>query len=380
MGQSIHDLAFLAARAKHNISLMEMGIEFLDLIKRQLPHATDEELDHFEDQVRVLRDDLQEYEEDSAEFAEALDARDIQENGAPAWYQQGLDEGREGSQWQTPATPPRPTTNDAPPNQKSKYQRAKERGYYQCIVDNCNKRRASHSRYCRKHGGKDQQCVVAECTTRARHGRLCKKHADPQSKPQCEHQGCDNIAQSKGLCHSHNPDIRKCQRCRIVRPKYSSTRCSRCYGPRASSAESLLRPLITGAYQEALLNRRLTGTLRPDVTLFTAWGGVLCIEIDELSHTLYTAEREVARELKIAEALDKPVVFLRLNPDPIKDQFGHTIRLGLRQRFAALMEEVNELMVKRPRGVRKGKPFTILLYYSYQREQEIVRARRAFNI
>jgi hypothetical protein len=116
------------------------------------------------------------------------------------------------------------------------------------------------------------------------------------------------------------------------------------------------------------------------VTLFTAWGGVLCIEIDELSHTLYTAEREVARELKIAQALDKPVVFLRLNPDPIKDQFGHTIRLGLRQRFAALMEEVNELMVKRPRGVRKGKPFTILLYYSYQREQEIVRARRAFNV
>lgn len=119
-------------------------------IQRQLPHATDEELDNFEDQVRVLRedqvrvlrDDLQEYEEDSAEFAEALDARDIQENGAPAWYQEGLDEGREGSQWQSPATPPRPTTNDAPPNQKSKYQRAKERGYYQGIVDNCSKRRA----------------------------------------------------------------------------------------------------------------------------------------------------------------------------------------------------------------------------------------------
>lgn len=104
------------------------------------------------------------------------------------------------------------------------------------------------------------------------------------------------------------------------------------------------------------------------------------MEVDELSHTLYTAEREVSREVKIAQALDKPVVFLRLNPDPIKDQTGHTIRLGLRQRFALLMEEIAELMVKRPRGVRKGKPFTILLFYSYQREVEIVRARRAFNV
>lgn len=81
-------------------------------IQRQLPQATDEELDNFEDQVRVLRADLQEYEEDSTEFAAALDARDIQQNGAPEWYQQGLDEGREGSQWQAPATPPRSTTQN----------------------------------------------------------------------------------------------------------------------------------------------------------------------------------------------------------------------------------------------------------------------------
>jgi len=382
MGQSIHDLAFLAARAKHNISLMEMGIEFLDLIKRQLPYATEEELDHFEDQVRVLREDMQEYEEDSTEFAEALEARDIQVNGAPEWYQQGLDEGREGSQWpQPPSTPPRPTTNnDAPPNQKSKYQRAKERGYYQCVVEDCNKRRASHSRYCRRHGGKDQMCIVPDCSTRARHGRLCKKHAGPQLKPQCEFNGCNNIAQSKGLCHTHNPGIRKCRRCHIVRPKYSARLCSRCGGPRISAAETLFRPLVTTTYPDAILNRRLVQTLRPDVVLNTLWGGIICVEIDEDSHTLYTAEREVEREIKIAAALTKPVIFVRLNPDSIKDQFGHTIRLGLRQRFTALMEEVNELMVKRPRGVRKGKPFTILLYYSYQREQEIIRARRAFNV
>lgn len=120
MGQSIQGNVVLGASSKES---KEMDIEFLDLIKRQLPYATEEELDHFEDQVRVLREDMQEYEEDSTEFAEALQARDIQVNGAPEWYRQGLDEGREGSQWpQLPSTPPRPTQNDAPPNQKSKYQ------------------------------------------------------------------------------------------------------------------------------------------------------------------------------------------------------------------------------------------------------------------
>lgn len=381
MGHSLDDLSYFAVRAKHNISLMELGVEFLDMMRRHLPHATEEELNDYEANLRELNEDLEEYEGDSDEFAMALAERETTTNGAPEWYQQGLDEGREGSQWtEPPATPPRPTQNDTPPNQKSKYQRAKERGYYQCVVEDCSMRRATHSRYCRRHGGQDQQCIVQECTTRARHGRLCKKHAAPQFKPQCEFHGCENIAQSRGLCHSHNPGIPKCRRCHIVRPKYSSRLCTRCYGPRASAAETLFRPLITTTYPSAKLNRRLVYTLRPDVVLETAWGGILCIEIDETCHSLYTAEREVEREVKIAAALSKPVIFVRLNPDSIKDQFGHTIRLGLRQRFATLMEEVNELMVKRPRGVRKGKPFTILLYYSHQREQEIIRARRAFNV
>lgn len=377
-----HSLLDLAARAEHNISLLELGVKFLDMMHKNLPHATEKDLDEYEANLRELREDLEEYQENSNEFATALAEQEIAINGAPDWYQEGLDEGREGSQWsEAPATPPRSTTqNDEPPNQKSKYQRAKDRGYYQCLVPDCNKRRASHSRYCRRHGGKDQLCVVPDCPTRARHGRLCKKHAGPQLKPQCEFNGCDNIAQSRGLCHSHNPGITKCRGCHIVRPKYSARLCSRCGGPRITAAETLFRPLVTTTYPDAILNRRLVQTLRPDVVLNTLWGGIICVEIDEDSHTLYTAEREVEREVKIAAALTKPVIFVRLNPDSIKDASGHTIRLGLRQRFAALMEEVAELMVKRPRGVRKGKPFTILLYYSYQREQEIVRARRAFNV
>lgn len=425
MGHSIRELAHLMAM---DSNFAQFQIKVLDTLMASLQRfkygnrAVTEELDTIEDQVREIQSDSREingrqrlgfraldtlnteqrtefwetfnevqrrepervYEESEAsEPSEASEGSEteLEVPDSPDWYVQGLEEGREGSQWNTAlCTPQRPTRNDDPPNQKSKYQRAKERGYYRCMVEDCNLHRSTHSRYCRRHGGQDQQCIVPECTTRARHGKLCKRHAGPETKPQCESHGCNNIAQSRGLCHSHNPGIPKCRRCHIVRPKYSSRACSRCYGPRASAAENLLRPLIITTYPDARLNRRLVYTLRPDVTLHTAWGGILCIEIDETCHSLYTAEREVAREVKIAAALSKPVIFVRLNPDSIKDRFGHTIRLGLRQRFATLMEEVAELMVKRPRGVRKGKPFTILLYYSYQREQEIIRARRAFNV
>ena len=181
MGHSLLSLRDLAARAEHNISLLELGVKFLDMMHKNLPHATEEDLDEYEANLRELRGDWEECQENSNEFAAALAEQEIASNGAPDWYQEGLDEGREGSQWpEAPATPPRSTTqNDEPPNQKSKYQRAKDRGYYQCLVP--------------------------DCPTRARHGRLCKKHAGPQLKPQCEFNGCDNIAQSRGLCHSHNP-------------------------------------------------------------------------------------------------------------------------------------------------------------------------------
>lgn len=422
MGHSIRELAHLMAM---DSNLMQMNVKLLDALMGSIqrfkywPRPAIEELDKIEDQMREIQNDYHELTgrqrrgfrvvdsmntEQRTEFWETFnevkrrepervyeESEDSEESedteteaespdypNSPDWYDQGLEEGREGSQWNAALnTPPR---NDEPPRQKSKYQRAKERGYYRCVVEDCAMHRSTHSRYCRRHGGEDQQCIVPECTTRARHGKLCKRHAGPQFKPQCEFHGCNNIAQSRGLCHTHNPGIPKCRRCHIVRPKYSSRACSRCYGPRASAAETLFRPIITAAYPSAKLNRRLVFSLRPDVTLQTAWGGIICVEIDETCHSLYTAEREVEREVKIAAALSKPVIFVRLNPDSIKDRFGHTIRLGLRQRFAALMEEVNELMVKRPRGVRKGKPFTILLYYSHQREQEIIRARRAFNV
>lgn len=425
MGHSIKELAHLMAM---DSNLVKFQIKLVDILMGSIQRfkygtqPVSEELDTIEGQVREIQGDSRELNarqrlgfraldtlntEQRTEFwetynevnrreperlyEESEDSEELEESetevqspdypNSPDWYNRALEEGREGSQWNVALdTPQRPTRNDEPPRQKSKYQRAKERGYYRCVVEDCNLHRASHSRYCRRHGGEDQRCIVPECTTRARHGKLCKRHAGPEFKPQCESHGCNNIAQSRGLCHSHNPSIGKCRRCRIVRPKYSARLCSRCGGPRITAAETLLRPLITTEYPDARLNRSLVHHLRPDVTLFTEWGGILCIEIDEVCHTLYTAEREVEREVKIAAALSKPVIFLRLNPDSIKDKFGHTIRLGLRQRFAALMEEVNELMVRRPRGVRKGKPFTILLYYSHQREQEIIRARRAFNV
>lgn len=421
MGHSIKELAHLMAM---DTNFVQFQIKVIDTLMASLQRfkygnkPATEELDAIEDQVREIRADSGEISgrqrfgfraldtldtEQRTEFWEAFnetrrqepervyeESEDSEETeteteldtpDSPEWYVQGVEEGREGSQWNTALnTPQRPTRNDAPPNQKSRYQRAKERGYYRCLVEDCNLHRASYSRYCRRHGGQDQRCIVPECTTRARHGKLCKRHAAPEIKPQCESHGCNNIAQSRGLCHSHNPSIGKCRRCQIVRPKYSARLCSRCGGPRVTAAETLLRPIIITTYPEAILNRRLVHTLRPDVVLHTAWGGILCLEIDEVCHTLYTAEREVAREVKIAAALDKPVIFVRFNPDSIKTRFGHTIRLGLRQRFTTLMEEIGDLMVRRPRGVRKGKPFTILLYYSYQREQEIIRARRAFNI
>lgn len=104
------------------------------------------------------------------------------------------------------------------------------------------------------------------------------------------------------------------------------------------------------------------------------------MEIDEHSHEIYEAEIEVERELKIARALNKPVVFMRMNPDTIKDRHNQTVRRGLRQRFDFLMEEIENVMHNRPRGVRVGKPLTILYYYSHFREQEIILARRQFNI
>ena len=303
----------------------------------------------------------------------------------PEWYAEGLANGTEGSQFpDLPLAPPTPTNqathNDAPPNQKSKYQRAKERGYHKCIFEDCGKHRASHSRFCRQHGGLDQICKFDGCMTRSRHAGLCKRHAPPQRKPQCTVEGCENIAQSRGLCHSHNPGITKCIQCGIVRPAYYAPVCCRCRGPRASAAETLFRPIIQAKYPDARLNRRLVLTLRPDVTLYTNWGGVLCVEIDEDSHEMYEARHEVEREIKMARALTKPVVFLRMNPDTIRDRHNRTIRRGLRDRFDFLMEEIEDIMRRRPRGVRVGKPLTILYYYSYFREQEIVLARRQFNI
>lgn len=334
---------------------------------------------------------LESSDDDDDEFVGAIvGAQQIEQlEQLPVWYADGLEDGHEGSQWPmypppaqaAPATPTnQPTRNNIIPDQRSKYQRAKDSGYYQCLQPECEKRRTSHSRHCRQHGGRDQECRVDGCVTRARHRGLCKKHAPAEQKPRCSFDGCDNIAQSRGLCHSHNPGIRKCTNCHIVRPAYYAPVCTRCRGPRASAAETLFRAVITAKYPDARLNRRLVLTLRPDVVLYTVWGGVLCLEIDEDCHTLYTAEHEVEREIKIARALNQPVIFMRLNPDTVKDRNGRTIRRGLRQRFEAFMEDIEDLMVRRPRGVRLGRPFTITYYYTWEREQELLRVRRTFNI
>ena len=242
---------------------MEMGIEFLDLIKRQLPHATDEELDNFEDQVRVLREDLQEYEEDSAEFAEALDARISKKMVRQRGTNKDLTKDA-----RVPVASARKHHQDPPPtmHRPTKIQSINE-PRSAAIISVWWTTAASIAR--------PTLATAANTVARINNAWLpmhhtCKAWSPLQEARRSTIQAtmrASRVRQHRpieGTLPPHNPGIPKCQRCHIVRPKYSSRKCSRCYGPRISAAETLFRPLITTTYPSAILNRRLTGALRPD--------------------------------------------------------------------------------------------------------------------
>lgn len=154
-----------STRLKANIALLEK-------MQADLRQSSENELDVIENHLRNMRE----------EFSAVTEV--------PEWYQQGLDEGREGSQWPTltqedmdveivavvaPPSPtaeiletPRPSThNDALPNIKAAYRRHKARGSSElrgfleilksreCIMPECRKKRMNReSRVCRHHANR----------------------------------------------------------------------------------------------------------------------------------------------------------------------------------------------------------------------------------
>ena len=146
---------------------LKANIALLDKMQAELRQSSDNELDVIENHLRNMRE----------EFSAVTEV--------PEWYQQGLDEGREGSQWPTltqedmdveivavvaPPSPsaeiletPRPssTHNDAPPNIKAAYRRHKARGSSEiaksreCIMPECREKRMNReSRVCRHHANR----------------------------------------------------------------------------------------------------------------------------------------------------------------------------------------------------------------------------------
>lgn len=148
-------------------TLLKASIALLDKMQAELRQSSENELDVIENHLRNMRE----------EFCAVTEV--------PEWYQQGLDEGREGSQWPmftqedmdveivaVVASPsptaeiletPRPssTHNDAPPNIKAAYRRHKARGSSEiaksreCIMPECREKRMSReSRVCRHHANR----------------------------------------------------------------------------------------------------------------------------------------------------------------------------------------------------------------------------------
>lgn len=148
-------------------TLLKASIALLDKMQAELRQSSENELDVIENHLRNMRE----------EFSAVTEV--------PEWYQQGLDEGREGSQWPmftqedmdveivaVVASPsstaeiletPRPssTHNDAPPNIKAAYRRHKARGSSEiaksreCIMPECREKRMSReSRVCRHHANR----------------------------------------------------------------------------------------------------------------------------------------------------------------------------------------------------------------------------------
>lgn len=146
---------------------LKANIALLDKMQADLRQSSENELDVIENHLRNMRE----------EFSAVTEV--------PEWYQQGLDEGREGSQWPmftqedmdveivAVVAPPSPTAeiletprrssthNDAPPNIKAAYRRHKARGSSEiaksreCIMPECREKRMSReSRVCRHHANR----------------------------------------------------------------------------------------------------------------------------------------------------------------------------------------------------------------------------------
>lgn len=159
-------------------TLLKASLALLDKMQAELRQSSENELDVIENKLDVIENHLRNMREEFSAVTEV-----------PEWYQQGLDEGREGSQWPmftqedmdveivpvvAPPSPtaeiletPRPssTHNDAPPNIKAAYRRHKARGSSEIA--------------------KSRECIMPECREKrmSRENRVCRHHANRSALP-----------------------------------------------------------------------------------------------------------------------------------------------------------------------------------------------------
>lgn len=166
--RNLNEIAISEALESDNVTStrLKANIALLDKMQAELRRSSDNELDIIENHLRNMRESFSALTE------------------VPEWFQQGLDDGREGSQWPmftqedmdveivAVVAPPSPsaeslesprssTHNDAPPNIKAVYRRHKARGASEiaksreCIMPECREKRINReSRVCRHHANR----------------------------------------------------------------------------------------------------------------------------------------------------------------------------------------------------------------------------------
>lgn len=117
---------------------------------------------------------------------------------------------------------------------------------------------------------------------------------------------CD-IADEQQLCVDCSPTLKKCKR--SLQQKHVE---------QALLAASLEGHIPTPTAIDSAVCKNAGCRLRPDIT-FDATTHVVVIEVDEYQHRYY--ENESVRMLKLAEAFQKPVIFIRYNPDTFKGKW-----------------------------------------------------------
>ena len=73
----------------------------------------------------------------------------------------------------------------------------------------------------------------------------------------------------------------------------------------------------------------------------------IILEVDEYQHSRYTPEEERRREKLIQEALEKPCIFIRFNPDAFKID-GKTTRVTKEKRLHILLSRINYWLKTKP--------------------------------